>query len=559
MAVWTATQNGTWNVDAGNSASPWHGGSNPTSGYPGSTAAGDQVALASYTVQLTNSPAYPLQSLTATSGSVNVAMSSSTGNLALSAGLVVGASGAPSNPLLNVSGTGYTFTLTGSLVGGSSTTGSKALGVGSGNAVVNGSVSGGSGSVGSNYGAYLSGGTLTVNNGTIQGAVNTTGQAIYNMNGTMTVSGCVLVFPSSSTAGQPIYGSYTWVETAISGVQIAGGTVFRPQANYSDPGAAAVLAGQTYQYAGSTVTGTLAMVSDASVQADVATALNTAIAGTPAAGSVAALLQGAATVAGQTSILGAVNGITTNTVRSRVITGSQFIRPATGTNSYTILLQLFNEAGQPEDPDNSAVSIAAGGAALGSDRNALLGGLSGGNMTRQAIGNYTATLAVAGLDQAAPLPTGDTYFSFNWNKTELVGGTSTAVAMNAAAAVPVVDAVMEATLANIITAVGAIPTNTLSSSDARLANLDAAVSSRLATTGYTPPPTATEVAQAVLQTDLSTVEDAAAADSLCTVCLASLHSSVAGTTWTIRKTDGTTMVAKTVAVSAGAEPIVGVT
>jgi hypothetical protein len=281
--------------------------------------------------------------------------------------------------------------------------------------------------------------------------------------------------------------------------------------------------------------------------------------GTPNSTAVAAIQSGLATVSGQTAILAAANAITTNTVRSRVVTGTQFLRPQTGTNVYTVLLQLFNEAGQPEDPDSSAVSIAAGSAALGSDRNALLGGLSGGNMTRQAIGNYTATMAVAGLDQATPLPTGDTYFSFHWNKTELVGGTSTTVAMNAAAAVPVVDAVMEATLANIITAVGAIPTNTLSSSDARLANLDATVSSRLAMTGYTPPPTAIQVAQAILQTDLATVEDAAAADSLCTVCLASLHSSVAGTTWTIRKTDGTTMVAKTVAVSAGAEPIVGVT
>jgi hypothetical protein len=71
-------------------------------------------------------------------------------------------------------------------------------------------------------------------------------------------------------------------------------------------------------------------------------------------------------------------------------------------------------------------------------------------------------------------------------------------------------------------------------------------------------PTAGQVAAAVLQADLSTVEAAAATDSLCTVCLATLHSSVAGTTWTIRKTDGTTMATKTVTPSADAEPIVGV-
>jgi hypothetical protein len=182
------------------------------------------------------------------------------------------------------------------------------------------------------------------------------------------------------------------------------------------------------------------------------------------------------------------------------------------------------------------------------------------------------------------------------------------------------------TLTSLATALAAIPTSPLLSSDSRLnslANLDATVSSRLATgvysapptvgaistqvnadlaaahgagsyqtaTGFaTPgaqmdlvsapnstaigalqasvltaiaaipaPPTAGDVAQAILQTDLSTVEGHAPADSLCTVCLATLHSSVAGTTWTIRKTDGTTMVAKTVAVSADAAPIVGVT
>ncbi len=70
--------------------------------------------------------------------------------------------------------------------------------------------------------------------------------------------------------------------------------------------------------------------------------------------------------------------------------------------------------------------------------------------------------------------------------------------------------------------------------------------------------TASQIAAAVLQTDLSTVENDAPADSLCTVCLATLHSSVADTTWTIRKTDGTTKATKTVTASADAEPITGV-
>ncbi len=62
----------------------------------------------------------------------------------------------------------------------------------------------------------------------------------------------------------------------------------------------------------------------------------------------------------------------------------------------------------------------------------------------------------------------------------------------------------------------------------------------------------------VFLVDLANVQDAAPADSLATVCLAGLHSGVSGTTWTIRKTDGTTKLAKSVTASPGAAPIVNV-
>lgn len=80
-------------------------------------------------------------------------------------------------------------------------------------------------------------------------------------------------------------------------------------------------------------------------------------------------------------------------------------------------------------------------------------------------------------------------------------------------------------------------------------------------TGYsltTAPPTATEVADAVLSRDASNVEGSAGEHSLCTVILASQESSVSGTSWTIRKTDGTTYLVKTVTTDGDAEPIVGV-
>lgn len=80
-------------------------------------------------------------------------------------------------------------------------------------------------------------------------------------------------------------------------------------------------------------------------------------------------------------------------------------------------------------------------------------------------------------------------------------------------------------------------------------------------TGYsltTAPPTATEVADAVLSRDVSNVEGAAGSHSLCTVILASQESSVSGTSWTIRKTDGSTYLVKTVTTDGDAEPITGV-
>jgi hypothetical protein len=68
-----------------------------------------------------------------------------------------------------------------------------------------------------------------------------------------------------------------------------------------------------------------------------------------------------------------------------------------------------------------------------------------------------------------------------------------------------------------------------------------------------------QAVEGVFLVGLADVEDAAPGNSLCTVCLAALHSSVAGSTWTIKKTDGTTKITRTVAVDPAAQPIVGVT
>jgi len=67
------------------------------------------------------------------------------------------------------------------------------------------------------------------------------------------------------------------------------------------------------------------------------------------------------------------------------------------------------------------------------------------------------------------------------------------------------------------------------------------------------------VADALIGRSVSTAEATAAEHSLCTLILAALESAVEDTTWTIKRTDGTTTHAtKTVTKQAGASPITGV-
>ncbi len=73
-------------------------------------------------------------------------------------------------------------------------------------------------------------------------------------------------------------------------------------------------------------------------------------------------------------------------------------------------------------------------------------------------------------------------------------------------------------------------------------------------------PTANENADALLVRDMDQVEGSAPEHSLCTMVLACLESSISGTTWTIKRTNGsTTHATKTVTTDADADPITGVT
>jgi hypothetical protein len=72
-------------------------------------------------------------------------------------------------------------------------------------------------------------------------------------------------------------------------------------------------------------------------------------------------------------------------------------------------------------------------------------------------------------------------------------------------------------------------------------------------------PSAITIADAVLSRSVANVEGSAAEHTLCTLVLAALEGSISGTTWTIRRTNGsTTHYTKTVTADANASPIVGV-
>lgn len=67
------------------------------------------------------------------------------------------------------------------------------------------------------------------------------------------------------------------------------------------------------------------------------------------------------------------------------------------------------------------------------------------------------------------------------------------------------------------------------------------------------------IADAVLSRGVSNVQDTADTTSLAAVILATFESAMVGTTWTIRKTGGTTFMTKTLTVDAAADSVIGVT
>jgi len=131
----------------------------------------------------------------------------------------------------------------------------------------------------------------------------------------------------------------------------------------------------------------------------------------------AAKTAGNATVANQTSILSAIQGITRNTARSTITGPTWFVRPATGTKTYRLGILLYNLQGILEDPDNNAVNVHARLA----DNTSMDGHLSATTLQRVAAGQYELLgYNVAGLDQPQPHPAEAVTFDFSW----AIGGES---------------------------------------------------------------------------------------------------------------------------------------
>jgi len=89
-----------------------------------------------------------------------------------------------------------------------------------------------------------------------------------------------------------------------------------------------------------------------------------------------------------------------------------------------------------------------------------------------------------------------------------------------------------------------------------LNRIDAATSTRATPADI---PSAITIADAVLSRSVANVEGSAAEHTLCTLVLAALEGAISGSTWTIKRSNGsTTHYTKTVTADANASPIVGV-
>jgi hypothetical protein len=141
---------------------------------------------------------------------------------------------------------------------------------------------------------------------------------------------------------------------------------------------------------------------------------------------------GLATAANQASLMNAVNAITTNTTRGKMVTPYWFVRPASGSVPYEIDVMLYTLGGQFEDPDSQAVTIHVRNTAGTS----LDAALSSTTMTRISFGKYKVTYTVNSTD-----PVGELIFDATWQVGSMGTGTSDAVEVQDAETIATLNAI----------------------------------------------------------------------------------------------------------------------
>ena len=178
-----------------------------------------------------------------------------------------------------------------------------------------------------------------------------------------------------------------------------------------------------------------------------------------------------ATAANQTSILNAVNAITTNTARTSIVVPAYQPLPPSGSTVIRVRIKLFNLEGVLEDADSNTVTVHASTAAGAS----LDANLSSTTATRDSAGNYHVDYTVHAADAE-----GGVYIAVTY--------TIGSVAMAADAVFAVTQADTVASIATILSTVTSINSNVGTAGagltaigDARLSHLNADVSTRAAT------------------------------------------------------------------------------
>jgi hypothetical protein len=160
---------------------------------------------------------------------------------------------------------------------------------------------------------------------------------------------------------------------------------------------------------------------------------------------------GIGSVDNQTTILNAVNSITSNTARSMPRIPAWFEIPETGSTTYLADLYLFNIKGELEDADNNTVIVHARNSA-GTN---LDSGLLSTTMTRVSVGRYRLNYTITDTAEVQPI-----YFDYTWS----IGS----VNMADGGVVVVASVNMTDAISRLQESIDAVPTNPLLTNDARI-------------------------------------------------------------------------------------------